>query len=312
MNKVIHPPKSKAAFFLFIIGLMLRIINKIRHSIMGYTSPRPFSSARESERSVKYTLAVVENWRKALKKYTGIKNAFHNKHVLELGPGPDLGTGLVILALGAKSYTAIDRHNLISGAAKSFYKALFDTLRNYPAFKRARTALAQFQEQGSCEYFSYIYDRKFSLNKLCSQKYDVVVSQAVLEHLDNVGNTFEFLSRKLQTAAVMVHEVDLGTHTRWLRTVDPLNLLRYSDTLYRLLKFSGSPNRLRLADYRRILAESGFAKIQTEPLVSVADDYFGRAKPGFNKRFTWYADTELAVTSFYLLATACTDSHFNK
>ena len=256
MTKVIRPPKKYTQFFLFIIGLILRIINKIRHSIIGYTSPRPFSS-RDIERSVEYTLNVVANWEKALINYIGSKHSLSNKHVLELGPGQDLGTGFVILALGAQSYTAIDKYELVSKTPDNFYKVLFEQLKGYPAYKRAQTALGQFQKQGFSDYFSYTCELSFSLNSLPFRKFDVLVSQAVLEHLDDVRKTFDTLRPILSTNAIMVHEVDLGTHTRWIRALDPLNLLRYSDTIYKLLKFSGSPNRLRMCDYQEIFNQLG-------------------------------------------------------
>lgn len=303
MTEVIQPPVNIANFFLFIIGLILRIINKIRHSIIGYTSPRPFSATEDIEHNVKYTLKVVENWDKALKNYMGSTYSFNNKHVLELCPGPDLGTGFVILALGAQSYTAIDKYKLISRTSKSFYKALFRQLKDYSAYEKAKKALYQFQKQGFCDFFSYIYEPCFSLNNLALRKYDVLVSQAVLEHLDDVSNTFDILKLKLSTNAIMAHEVDLGTHTRLIRKADPFNLLRYSDTVYKLLKFSGSPNRLRMSDFKKILNKLGFKKVETKPLVIVADEYLRKVRPSLSKRFRSYSFKELKVTSFHLLAT---------
>ncbi len=301
MTKIIQPPENIPNFFLFIIGFILRIINKIRHSIIGYTSPRPFSS-RDIERSVNYTLNVVANWEKALINYIGGKHPFGNKHVLELGPGPDLGTGFVILALGAQSYTAIDKYELVSKTPENFYKVLFEQLKGYPTYKRAQTALGQFQKQGLSDYFSYTCKSSFSL-EFSFRKFDVLVSQAVLEHLDDVRKIFDTLRPALGTNAIMGHEVDLGTHTRWLRVLDPLNLLRYSDTTYKLLKFSGSPNRLRMCDYQDILDQLGFEKVKTRPLIVLSGDYVKEVKPSLYKTFRSYSNKELEVKSFYLLAT---------
>jgi len=295
--------KTITPSLLYVIGLILRIINKIRHLIFGYTTPRPFSSDQDIERSVAYTLRVVAQWEKTLGGYIGSMHSFKNKHVLELCPGSDLGTGFVILALGARSYTAVDKYKLISKTPKSLYSVLFRQMENYPTFGKAQRALYQFQKQGSCQDFSYIYEPHFFLDNLCPQKYDILVSQAVLEHLDDVSKTFKILKSKLNRNAIMAHEVDIGTHTRWLRKADPLNLLRYSDRFYKLLKFSGSPNRLRISDYKRILAKLGFENIETKPLVSLADEYIRSAKPSFNKKYKCHSDKELAVTSFHLLAT---------
>ncbi len=302
MTKVIQPPKKYSQFFLLIIGLIFRIINKIRHLIIGYASPRPFSS-RDIERSVEYTLSVVANWEKALMNYIGSKYSFDNKHVLELGPGPDLGTGFVILALGAQSYTAIDKYELISQTPKKFYKTLFGELKKYPGYKKAQTALDQFQKQGFSDYFSYIYEPSFSLNNLPLRKFDVLVSQAVLEHLDDARKTFEALQNTLSVNAIMVHEVDLGTHTRWVRTLDPLNLLRYSDIVYDLLSFNGSPNRLRMSDYQEILDCLGFEKIETKQIIILDKGYVKKSRLHLSEKFRRYPDEDIETKSFYLLAT---------
>ncbi len=302
MTKVIQPSEKHTQFFLFITGLILRIINKIRHSIMGYTSPRPFSS-RNIERSVEYTLNVVANWEKVLINYIGSKHSFDNKHVLELGPGPDLGTGFVVLALGAQSYTAIDKYELVSKTPDNFYKVLFEQLKGYPAYRKAKTALGQFQKRGFSDYFSYTCESPFSLNNLPLRKFDVLVSQAVLEHLDDVRKAFDTLRPTLSANAIMVHEVDIGTHTRWVRALDPLNLLRYSDTIYELLRFSGSPNRLRMCDYQQILNQLGFKRVETRSLIVLSDRYVKKVKSSLYKTFRSYSDKELGVKSFHLLAT---------
>ena len=63
MAKIIKPPKCNH-LSLFLLGLGFRIVNKIRHVIIGYKSPRPFST-KEIGRSVSYYLRVVKNWEKA-------------------------------------------------------------------------------------------------------------------------------------------------------------------------------------------------------------------------------------------------------
>lgn len=223
--------------------------------------------------------------------------------MLELGPGQDLGTGFVILALGAQSYTAIDKYELVSKTPDNFYKVLFEQLKGYPAYKRAQTALGQFQKQGFSDYFSYTCELSFSLNSLPFRKFDVLVSQAVLEHLDDVRKTFDTLRPILSTNAIMVHEVDIVTHARWVRTLDPLNLLRYSDAIYELLKFSGSPNRLRMSDYQEILNCLGFEKIETKQIIILDKGYVKKSRPHLSDKFRRYPDEDIETKSFYLLAT---------
>ena len=288
--------------FLFSFGLILRIVNKIRRSLIGYTTPRTFSP-RDIDRSVNYVLEVVSAWQKALAEYTGTVYPLKDKSVIEFGPGPDLGTGFIILALGARDYLAVDKNELIAKTSERFYEELFRRLSDYPAHERALEVYNRFQTCGFGDCFDYKVAPLSSLQDLSFRKFDVVVSQAVLEHLENVEEVFAGLRDYLNLNAVMIHEVDLATHTRWIRDLDPLNLLRYSDRIYNLLRFNGSPNRLRMSDYRKMLKGLGYGNIETHPIQTLNVQYLERAKFLLNKRFQSYSDEDLKVRSFRLLAT---------
>lgn len=289
-------------FFLFTLGLCLRVVNKVRRIVIGYTSPRTFST-KEIERNVIYCLNVVKNWEKALIPYTGSSNPFSGKHVIEIGPGPDLGTGIVILALGAKSYTAVDKNELIHKTPPNFYNVLLTHLMELPGYSNAKATVNHLQKGEFNEDFCYIWDPCFSLQRLPLKSFDILVSQAVLEHLANVRRAFEILYHKLNPNAVMVHEVDLGTHTGLIRRLDPLNHLRYSDMVWNLLRFDGSPNRFRVTDYQKILNQLGFGKIKTKRILVLDKEYVEKSKPHLSEKFRKYPDEDIGTKSFYLLAT---------
>jgi len=299
--EILKPPACNQ-FFLFILGVCLRGINKIRRTIFGYTSPRTFS-AKEIERSVNYCLNVVKNWEQALISYSKNSNPFTGKHIIELGPGPDLGTGIIILALGAKSYTAVDKFKLIHKTPIEFYKLLLSRLKHFSDYPSAEKAVDNFQKGNCDEKFCYVWDTCFQLNKLPLKKFDILVSQAVLEHLVNVREVFRILHYQLASDAIMGHEVDLGTHTALIRELDPLNLLRYSETVWNSLKFDGSPNRLRMTDYQKILKEIGFEKIETRQLKVLDKKYVEKLKKHLIKKFRNYPDEDIRTKSFFLLGT---------
>jgi len=301
MTKIIKPPRYNQ-LSLFLLGLGFRIVNKIRHVIIGYKTPRPFST-KEIERSVSYCLRVVKNWEKALKVYEVNQNPFVGKHVVEIGPGPDLGTGILILALGARSYTAIDKNKLIDDMSQGFYNALLDHLKELPEYIKAKKAVDNIQNKNFNEEFRYIWDTDFSLQKLPEKKFDILVSQAVLEHLVNVSEVFKILYYKLNSNAIMVNEVDLGAHTGLIRRLDPLNHLRYSDMIWNLLRFDGSPNRLRMSDYQKIFGGLGFKEIETKQIMVLDKEYVKKSKPHLAERFREYSDKDIETKSFYLLAT---------
>lgn len=289
---------------LFVLGLSLMIANKIRHSFAGYISPRPFSHVH-IEKSVNYCIDVVQNWVEILKEYTHQLHPFQNKSVLEIGPGPDLGTGLTLLSLGANMYTAVDKHQFISQAPKEFYEFLLEELRRFPFYDKAETACRAFFNGESVKQFRYIHAPAFphrfpSLN----EKYDVLVSQAVLEHFSETELLlfFKQIKQNLRSNTTIVHEIDLSTHTRFLRDIDPLNILRYPDSIWNVLRFDGSPNRLRMNNYRSILEGLGYRKIACYPLRMLNLDYVDKISNSLYKRFHKVPGEDLSVLSFYLLA----------
>src|SRR5690606_14601655 len=75
-----------------------------------------------------YDLRVVEEWERALLQYEPGSDSFGRRSILELGPGPDLGVGVTLLAKGASSYAALDVHRLAFDAHPEFYERLFKAL----------------------------------------------------------------------------------------------------------------------------------------------------------------------------------------
>ncbi|HEX3047124.1 MAG TPA: hypothetical protein VHY08_20390, partial [Bacillota bacterium] len=84
---------------------------------------------------------------------------------------------------------------------------------------------------------------------------------------------------------ILIAEVDLKTHTSWIRDLDPLNIYRYSDFIYNLFKFRGSPNRLRPFEYEEILKKNGWTDIQIIPSNKLEKEYMLKVKDNLNRRF---------------------------
>jgi SAM-dependent methyltransferase len=107
--------------------------------------------------------------------------------------------------------------------------------------------------------------------------FDLVVSQAAFEHFEDVDATFAALARVCRPGALLVAEIDLKTHSRWIRDRDPNNIYRYPDWLYRAFRFRGSPNRLRPRDYAAALARHGWTDIAITPLERLAERHDPRS-----------------------------------
>lgn len=300
--KIIRPKDIKNYQY-FYIGVLFIILNYVRHRLFGYKTPRDFS-IHEIERAIEYDFNVVQSWLTALLGYSQSDNFLRDKVVLELGPGPDLGIGLILLAMGAKKYIAFDVNCLAKNAPINFYDKLLDVLsERIPGIKR--TYLKEQLEKAytnNPENLSYIVDKELNIARV-KEKPELVFSQAAFEHFSDAKKTLIQLSRIVALGCIMISEIDLKTHTSWIRERDPLNIYRYGKKFWDAFKFNGFPNRVRTFEYKRILKSNHWQDIRIEPLTVLEDSYVEQVKLTLNKEFSLLGIAEMRNLSVMLMAT---------
>jgi len=253
---------------LHVAGLVMGMANTVRHRRQGYVRPRPFS-ASDIERTLDHAFEVVDRW----EAHGDIE--WTDKRVLECGPGSDLTTGALTIARGARSYGAVDFVDNRDQAPDSLYIELGKRLGRRVDADALTFTRATFP----------------NLDEVAGT-YDLIVSNATLEHIEEMPSLFHSFARLGSPSARMVHHVDAQTHMRWLKEVDPLNVLRYSDFIYnRLLRFPGAPNRLRASDYEQAAVQAGWRVVATVPAILVRNEYVHRAR--LARRFREYDRLEL-------------------
>jgi SAM-dependent methyltransferase len=253
---------------LHIAGLAMGTANTVRHRYRGYVDPRPFSAA-DVDRTIRHALEVVDR----LQEHGAIDWA--GLRVLEVGPGSDLSSGAVIMSRGAGSYRAVDLFDNTGQADPALYDELGRRLGTPVDLADLQFTLATFPALPEVD-----------------GAYDMIVSNATLEHVDDVGGLFASLRRLAAPGARMVHHVDGQTHMRWIKDVDPLNILRYSDQTYaRLLDFPGAPNRLRAEHYVQAAQAGGWGEATIVPDVRADTDYLERTRVA--RRFRGAATLDL-------------------
>jgi len=274
--QIIEPPTLHNKLY-YLAGLILLGLNKIRHSIIRAYTPRTFNIL-DIQKAIAYDFAVYENWLKMLKIYTGIKeNLLKEKVILEIGPGPDLGIGLIMLFNGVRRYNAVDIYPLAKSTPPEFYDELFKyMIEKYSADSNTINFLQnqlQMIKIGKSDRLNYVVDWTIDMSIIGDEKVDYVFSQAVFEHFDNAEDIILKLSKFCKEGSILISEIDLRTHTRWIRDLDPLNIYRYSEFLYNLFRFRGVPNRIRPYEYKKILENNGWTKIEIIPLTIVQKEY---------------------------------------
>lgn len=227
--------------------------NKVRHRVRGYVNPRPFS-ASDVRRTIAHAIGVVDR----LEAHGRISWA--GKRVLEIGPGSDLATGAVIIHRGAASYCAVDLFDNRGQADRALYPELSRTL-------------GSAVDSGSLGFCQTAFPTLPDLRG----EWDLIVSNATLEHVDEIPALFRRLAQLAAPAAHMVHHVDAQTHMRWIRELDPWNILRYPSAVYdRVLRFPGAPNRLLAGDYVRAAQSAGWSGTSVQADLRADEDYLSR------------------------------------
>lgn len=293
-KKTITPPSPHPLTY-HLLGAGVLLINKFRYALRGYREPRPFAVSDE-QRAIDYDRHVVTNWLDALHDYT--RQTVSGKVVLELGPGADLGPALFLLNQGAKQYLTVDANRLIDQTSHTFYQTLLADFEDGPELKTE----IEKTLSGNGDRIQYIVDPQFQLEKIQTEGVDVVVSQAAFEHFSDIQRTFSQLSQIVKPGGVLIAEVDLMTHTGAIRSRDPLNIYRYSDFFYRLMNFSGIPNRFRPSEYTQALRTNDWYNVEVIPLQTLPSTYVDQIRPQLARRFQ-SLDTDMHVLSFLLRAT---------
>jgi SAM-dependent methyltransferase len=259
--------------FAYAAGVVFLTLAKAKNMLHGYSSPKPFQLS-ETDRCVTYDLRVVDEWLQYLRAYAAAGDDLRGKNVLELGPGSDLGVGLYLLAKGAAAYHACDVIELSQHAPASFYASLIERIgASDPSVDTASlNSQIELARNGSASRLHFVVREDFDLvSAFGSNTMDLVFSQAAFEHFDDVARTVQQLTTVCKPGAIVVSEIDLKTHSRWIRDKDPNNIYRYSDAVYDAFWFRGMPNRMRPYQYRELFERHGWSDVSITPIEQVND-----------------------------------------
>lgn len=224
--------------------------------------------------------------------------------VAELGPGDSIGIGLAALLSGVESYFAFDivAHANLSRNLNIFEELidLFRERSDIPGddeFPHVKPALPtyRFPVQILTEDRLKIYLNASRLSKIRQSIYnpadkdsvitykapwmdanvvskntiDMVYSQAVMEHIDNLPITYRVLHDWLKPGGVMSHQIDFKCHD----TADEWNgHWTYSDFRWRLIR-GKQPyllNRQPHSVHINLIKESGFSIVLDIPFKTLS------------------------------------------
>jgi len=256
--------------------------------------------------------------------YAGL-TSLNAKRILELGPGDNLGVALKFLAVGAAKVVCLDRFYSKRNAAheRQIYQALRESLG---ADERSRfdDALNLAGEvQFNPDKLQSVYGASLEefAAKLADEKFDLIISCAVLEEIYDPDPVFAAMDKLLAAGGNLVHVIDLGDYGMFRNQgMHPLTFLTISERVYkRMASDSGLPNRKRLGYYVDKMKELGYESKffvtsvlpegRLEPAAEYAPGRFKRdsnlvadIRPKLANDFRMLDDEELLIDGVLLVA----------
>ena len=205
--------------------------------------------------------------------------SLNGSSVCEIGPGDYLSSGLSIMAAGAGRYCVIDRFpgDYFSETAKFWYSEIEKNwARHYPDLTWNETITSNGFPENAMDKLELIGERLETAKT--TQKYDLICSFQVGEHVTDIDAFAEVHNRVLTDGGVGLHRVDFGPHDCWFSYRDPGVFLRFSDRVWNLTGSNrGVPNRKR---HHEFLAAFERANLNVDVLFL---DYFDKSAMDLEK-----------------------------
>lgn len=254
--------------------------------------------------TARYFLTCVHEYMDVLRvPRTELAGFWRDRRIVEYGPGDIPGVALLLAALGAKSVLCADRFALVrfDEYQQRVIQALVDLLPDDSSRERLRACFKEPGRFGSgltATPISYAVTPSGLIGRDAIA--DIVISRAVLEHVDDLPATFRDMARALATSGCAVHKVDLKSHG--LHRGNRLDFLTWPERLWSLM-FSGkgAPNRLRVDQYRSEAARAGLAIDALEVCELATREEVAQIRPHLAQPFRALSDQDLACMSFWIV-----------
>jgi len=224
--------------------------------------------------------------------------------VAELGPGSSLGVGLAALISGSNSYVALEKVKFASeqdllglfdklvelfraradvpGPNKfpnlkpflktyKFPKKIYDDkymekVLNHSRIESIRKAVLDFSHNGNNKVITYAVPWDESRVEW-KNGVDLILSQAVLEHVDDLKNVYQQMNLWLKSSGFISHQVDFKHHKtsftwngHWLYSPEEFNFMRGKETFL--------INRMPWSKHLEYIKEAGFSVIFCKEVIN--------------------------------------------
>ncbi|MES1999800.1 MAG: methyltransferase domain-containing protein [Pseudomonadota bacterium] len=226
----------------------------------------------------------------------------YDMQVVEYGPGDMPAVALLMVAYGARCVVCVDRFPLLRLSPQNI-EVLKQLVTNLPAAQRARAEqcfVTPGQPDGGFNPACIEY--RVTPNGLSglADWADLIVSRAVLEHVNDLNATFADMYAALRPGATAIHLVDLRSHGLHRHT--PLDFLCWPTLLWNwMYGHKGVPNRWRVDRYRAVLQVSGLETLALHPVAVLEQGLIDVVRPKLARPFRHLNDQDLSWLNFWLV-----------
>lgn len=226
--------------------------------------------------------------------------------ILELGPGANLGQGMLFVATGAKKYSGLDLYMDPELYNVHSYAAAYELLKlAAPASVRLKASEIYSVREGRAVFnpdrMAYLHPRQSYDIPLPEGSLDFAFSHSVFEHISDPEKTVAALWKVLRRGGISAHHFDMRDHADFSK---PLAFLAVDEKTWRG-NFAGEraymyTNRKRLSDFVRMIEGTGFRILKVEPGEKVPMNE--AIRNGFHPDFRKYSLEDLAIVSALIVA----------
>lgn len=248
---------------------------------------------RELDAAADYTVQVTDGY---LSQLAGLGLAPAGLALLELGPGADLGPALILSGLGARVHVA-DRFLVRwSPGLVARYEHLRQRLvAQRPDLPTAGLdAVLEAGRHGAAVVAHHVGIERLSLP---AGSLDVVLSNAVLEHVHHLGRACRQLARLTAPGGLGCHQIDFRDHRDFGRPLEHLTESAARRTWRHLRHRGAQGSAHRAADYAAAFSAAGFTVEAFEPNLHAGREQLEAVRPRLRGEFAELSDAELAVLS---------------
>jgi SAM-dependent methyltransferase len=202
--------------------------------------------------------------------YEVTESCLAGQSVLVIGVGSTFGFALLLLALGAKRVVSIDPflRDTDRKAEERFAEHLHASIPWPVARQRAAEHIARVRQNGTSKEF-LVDGRDLRFHQVRLEEtggpldqdapFDLIISNAVLEHLMDVDVAMRRFKQLLKPGGGMAHAFGFMNHTLFNRSHSQ-RYLTFSPFMWKLMTSNGSPpNRCSLSHFRRAAEAAGLA-----------------------------------------------------